>query len=97
MEIIKYEGNSNYILILYKQDNNLYILYARTEGLLLNTNVEEDEARNWNGEVIAKINTKRDFTINIPLLQRGNKAFSIIQIENEKVYDLIKRVVEDIL
>ena len=97
MEIIKYEGNANYILILYKQENNLYIFYAHTKGLLLNSNIEEYEARNWNEEVIAKINTKRDFTINIPLLQRGNKAFSIIQVDNEKVYDLIKRVVEDIL
>ena len=97
MEIIKYEGNSNYIIILYKEEEKLYVFYARTNSLILNSEVEDTSVLDNYEYIKTRFSFKRDFTINIPLLQRGNKVFSIIQIDNEKAYDLIKTVVEDLL
>ena len=97
MEIIKYEGNSNYIIILYKEEEKLYVFYARTDSLVLNSEVEDASSLDDYGYIKTRFILKRDFTINIPLLQRGNKMFSIIQVDNEKAYDLIKTVVEDLL
>ena len=97
MEIIKYEGNSNYIIILYKEEEKLYVFYARTGALVLNSEVEDTSFLDDYKCIITKFSFKREFTINIPLLQRGNKVFSIIQVNNEKAYDLIKTVVEDLL
>ena len=97
MEIIKYEGNSNYIIILYKEEEKLYVFYARTSSLELNSEVENINFLDDYECIKTRFSFKRDFTINIPLLQRGNKVFSIIQVDNEKAYDLIKTVVEDLL
>lgn len=96
MEIIKYEGNSNYIIILYKEEEKLYVFYARTGSLVLNSELDEVVLDDYE-DIKTRFSFKRDFTINIPLLQRGNKVFSIIQVDNEKAYDLIKTVVEDLL
>lgn len=97
MEIIKYEGNSDYIIILYKENDKFYIFYARTDSLVLNNEVEDVSFLDDYEHLKTRFSFKRDFTINIPLLQRGNKVFSIIQVDNEKAYDLIKTVVEDLL
>jgi len=97
MEIIKYEGNSNYIVILYKEEEKLYVFYARTGSLILNSEVEDINTLDDYEYIKTRFSFKRDFTINIPLIQRGNKVFSIIQVDNEKAYDLIKTVVEDLL
>jgi len=97
MEIIKYEGNSNYIIILYKEEEKLYVFYARTDSLILNSELEDINVLDGYERIKTRFSFKRDFTINIPLLQRGNKVFSIIQVDNEKAYDLIKTVVEDLL
>ena len=97
MEIIKYEGNSKYIIIMYKENDKLYIFYARTGSLILNSEVEDINFLDDYEYIKTRFSFKRDFTINIPLLQRGNKVFSIIQVDNEKAYDLIKTVVEDLL
>lgn len=97
MEVIKYEGNSNYIIILYKEEEKLYVFYARTGSLELNSEVEDINFLDDYEYIKTRFSFKRDFTINIPLLQRGNKVFSIIQVDNEKAYDLIKTVVEDLL
>lgn len=96
MEIIKYEGNSNYIVILYKEEEKLFVFYARTGSLVLNSELDEVVLDGYE-DIKTRYSFKRDFTINIPLLQRGNKVFSIIQVDNEKAYDLIKTVVEDLL
>lgn len=96
MEIIKYEGNSNYIIILYKEEEKLYVFYARTGSLMLNSELEDVVLDDYE-YIKTRYSFKRDFTINIPLLQRGNKVFSIIQVDDEKAYDLIKTVVEDLL
>jgi hypothetical protein len=97
MEIIKYEGNSNYIIVLYKQDDKLYVLYARTGNMSLNNEVEDYDILDHYEDIRTRFIIQHNFTINIPLLQRGNKVFSIIQVDNEKAYDLIKTVVEDLL
>ena len=97
MEIIKYEGNSNYIIILYKEEEKLYVFYARTGSLVLNSELEEASFLDDYEYIKTRFSFKRDFTINIPLLQKGNKVFSIIQVDSEKAYDLIKTVVEDLL
>lgn len=97
MKIIKYEGNSNYIIILYKEEEKLYVFYARTGSLELNSEVEDINFLDDYEYIKTRFSFKKDFTINIPLLQRGNKVFSIIQVDNEKAYDLIKTVVEDLL
>ena len=96
MEIIKYEGNSNYIIILYKEEEKLYVFYARTGSLVINSELEDVILDDYE-YIKTRFSFKRNFTINIPLLQRGNKVFSIIQVDNEKAYDLIKTVVEDLL
>ena len=96
MEVIKYEGNPQYIIILYKEKDKLYVLYARTYSLSLNSEIETTDIDA--GEHLRTVfSFRKDFTINIPLRQRGNKVFSIIQVDNEKAYDLIKTVVEDLI
>lgn len=97
MEIIKYEGNSDYIIVLYKQDDKLYVLYARTGDMSLNNEIEDCDIVDCYENITTRFIVKHNFTINIPLLQRNNKVFSIIQVDNEKAYDLIKTVVEDLL
>lgn len=97
MEVIKYEGNSDYIIILYKEEEKLYVLYARTNSLSLNSETEETDVLDAYEHLRTVFSFRRNFTINIPLLQRGNKVFSIIQVDSEKAYDLIKTVVEDLL
>ena len=97
MEIIKYEGKSNYIIILYKQDDELYVLYALTNPLVINGEVKTMNILDGHERIITNFSFKKDFTINIPLLQRENKIFSIIKVDNEEAYDLIKTVVEDLL
>lgn len=96
MEIIRYEGNSNYIIILYKEEEKLYVFYARTGELLFNNEVD-DCVLDRCEDIRTRFIVKHNCTINIPLLQRGNKVFSIIQVDGEKAYDLIKTVVEDLL
>ena len=96
MEIIKYEGNSKYIVILYEQDNKLYVLYGLTNGISINNEVESCDL-DIDIDIRTRFIIKHNCTINIPLLERGNKVFSIIQVDNEKAYDLIKTVVEDLL
>ena len=96
MEIIKYEGNSKYIIILYKEEEKLYVFYARTGSLVLNSELEDAFLDN-DKDIRTRFSFKRDFTITIPLLQRGKRVFSIVQVDNEKAYDLIKTVVEDLL
>lgn len=96
MEIIRYEGNSKYIIILYKEDDKLFVFYARTGELSLNDEVE-DNVLDRCEDIRTRFIVRHNCTINIPLLQRGNKVFSIIQVDSEKAYDLIKTVVEDLL
>ena len=97
MEIIKYEGNSNYIIILYKEKDKLYVLYALTNALFIDSENEEVDIDGCFSR-ITKFVLNRHVTVHIPLIEReNNKVFSIIQIDNEKAYDLIKTVVEDLL
>lgn len=97
MEIIKYEGNSKYIIILYKEKDKLYVLYALTNALFINSENEEVDIAGCVSR-ITKFILHRHVTVHIPLIEReNNKVFSIIQVDNEKAYDLIKTVVEDLL
>ena len=92
-----------YLIIIYQRNfrlpEKLYVFYARTGSLALNSEVDNTNFLDgYDYEYIkTRFSFKRDFTINIPLLQRGNKVFSIIQVDGEKAYDLIKTVVEDLL
>lgn len=97
MEIIKYEGNSNYIIILYKEKDKLFVLYALTNALFIDSENEEVDIDDYFSR-ITKFVLNRHVTVHIPLIEReNNKVFSIIQVDNEKAYDLIKTVVEDLL
>ena len=97
MEIIKYEGNSNYIIILYKEKDKLFVLYALTNALFIDSENEEVDIDDCFSR-ITKFVLKCHVTIHIPLIERkNNKIFSIIQVDNEKAYDLIKTVIEDLL
>lgn len=97
MEIIKYEGNSKYIVILYKEKDKLYVLYALTNALFIDSENEEVDIDDCFSR-ITKFVLSRHVTVHIPLIEReNNKVFSIIQVDNEKAYDLIKTVVEDLL
>ena len=97
MEIIKYEGNSKYIVILYKEKDKLYVLYALTNALFIDSENEEVDMGDYFSR-ITKFVLHRHITVHIPLIEReNNKVFSIIQVDNEKAYDLIKTVVEDLL
>lgn len=96
MEIIKYEGNSKYIVILYKEEEKLYVLYALTNALFIDSESEEVDIDGFSH--ITKFVLNRHVTVHIPLIEReNNKVFSIIQVDTEKAYDLIKTVVEDLL
>lgn len=97
MEVIKYEGTRNYIIILFKEQEKLYVFYARTGALVVNSEVEDISSFDNYEHITTMFSFKRDYTINIPLLQRGNTVFSIIQVDDEKEYNLIKTVVEDLL
>ena len=97
MEIIKYEGNSKYIIILYKEKDKLYILYALTNALFIDSKIEEVDINDCFSR-ITKFILNRNVTVQIPLIERkNNKIFSIIQVDNEKAYNLIKTVVEDLV
>ena len=97
MEIIKYEGNSKYIVILYKEKDKLFVLYALTNALFIDSENEEVDIDDCFSR-ITKFVLNRHVTVHIPLIERENdKVFSIIQVDNEKAYDLIKTVVEDLL
>ena len=97
MEIIKYEGNSNYIIILYKEKDKLFVLYALTNALFIDSENEEVVIDDCFSR-ITKFVLNRHVAVHIPLVEReNNKIFSIIQADSEKAYDLIKTVVEDLL
>ena len=96
MEIIKYEGNSKYIVVLYKEEEKLYVFYALTNALFIDSESEEVDIDGFSH--ITKFVLNRHVTVHIPLIEReNNKVFSIIQVDTEKAYDLIKTVVEDLL
>lgn len=97
MEIIKYEGNSKYIIILFKEKDKLFVLYALTNALFIDSENEEADIGDYFSH-ITKFVLNHHVTVRIPLIERENdKVFSIIQIDGEKAYDLIKTVVEDLL
>ena len=100
MKIIKYEGNSKYIIILYSENDKLYVFYALTDKLMvdneINRTYEYEDLPSYAGWPI--VNSHK-ITVKIPLLNRpnNNKIFTIINIQDESEYDLIKTVVEDLL
>lgn len=98
MKIIKYEGNSKYIIILYSENDKLYVFYALTDKLMvdneINRTYEYEDLPSYAGWPI--VNSHK-LTVKIPLLNRPNsdKIFTIVNIQDESGYKLIKTVLED--
>ena len=100
MKIIKYEGNSKYIIILYSENDKLYVFYALTNKLMVDNEIdrtyEYEDLSSYSGWPI--VNSHK-ITVKIPLLNRpnNNKIFTILNIQDESEYELIKTVLEDLL
>ena len=103
MEIIKYEGNERYFIGLFKlkDDKNnekFYVIYAFTNPLSISSEIEDYNSENlYDFDYHFNIIKNKIHKVIIPFKIRENgKAFSIICIEDEKDYNLIKLVVESL-
>ncbi len=100
MKIIKYEGNSKYIIILYSENDKLYVFYALTDKLMVDNEIDRTyEYEDLSSYVGWPIVNSHKITVKIPLLNRvnNNKIFTILNIHDESEYNLIKTVLEDLL
>ena len=97
-EVLKYCGNSKYIcaLVLGEKDK-LFVFYALTSGLVINT---EKNTINYDLGRARKIifDFYKDYEIKIQLKPtEQNHIFHIVEIDNEKEYELICSVVESLV
>ena len=104
IEIIKYEGNDRGFIGLFKEVGNvnendkLFAFYALTNGLTINTETE-DCTIDMVGNLRTKFMLEKHYFLNIPIKinPKNGRGFTIIQINDESQYDLIKTVVESLL
>lgn len=96
-QVLKYQGNSNYICILcLSEKDELIILYALTGKLSIELN-EERTDYNVNCRKIV-FSDLVNYEVKIPLeTTKNNTLFHIIKIDNEKEYDHICSVVESLV
>lgn len=96
-EVLKYQGNSNYICILCLNDKDeLFVFYALTDKLIINL---EKETTDYNLNISKRIifSNYENYEINIPIKStKQNHIFHIIKIDNEKEYNHICSVVESL-
>ena len=97
-EVLKYQGNANYICILcLNEKDELIILYALTEKLSIEMN---DKTEYYDTNVCQRLIFSHlgNYEIKIPLeITKNNTLFHIIKIDSEKEYDHICSVVESLV
>lgn len=96
-EVLKYQGNSNYICILCLNDKNkMFVFYALTGKLSIEAESERDDFEINNYRVIYSLNQRTE--IKIPIIKtKQSHLFHIVEVENEKEYDHICAVVESLI
>ena len=99
-EILKYQGNSNYICILCLNDKNkMFVFYALTGKLSIEAESErEDFEINTYSYRIINQRAEIRAEIKIPIIEtKQSHLFHIIEVENEKEYERICTVVESLI
>ena len=96
-EVLKYQGNSNYICILcLNNEDELIVFYALTDKLIINL---EKETTDYDSNIPKRIifSNYENYEINIPIKStKQNHIFHILKIDNEKEYNHICAVVESL-
>lgn len=88
-ELLQYRGNKNYICCYCQDDENKnFVIFARTGGLYLNSEVEQNFEFEWSTKKIVPPLTKHN--IDIPL----SKNYYIVYVDDFKDYELINRILE---
>ena len=95
-EVLKYQGNSNYICILCLNDKNkMFVFYALTGKLSIETESEREDFEINTYRIIYSLNQRAE--IKIPIIEtKQSHLFHIVEIENEKEYEHICAVVESL-
>lgn len=96
-EVLKYQGNSNYICILCLNDKNkMFVFYALTGKLSIETESEREDFEINNYRMIYSLNQRAE--IKIPIIETKQfHLFHIVEVENEKEYEHICAVVESLV
>ena len=96
-EVLKYQGNTNYICILCTNEKDeLIIFYALTGKLSIELKTEQTEYEITGCKRIV-FSHSGDYEIKIPLeITKNNTLFHIIKIGDEKEYEHICSVVESL-
>ena len=97
-QVLKYQGNANYICILcLNEKDELIILYALTGKLSIELNTEQTECDIAGCQRLV-FSYLGNYEIKIPLeTTKNNALFHIIKIDSEKEYDHICSVVESLV
>ena len=97
-QVLKYQGNANYICILcLNEKDELIIFYALTDKLSIELNTEQTEY-DITGCQRLVFSHLGNYEIKIPLeMTKNNALFHIIKIDSEKEYDHICSVVESLV
>lgn len=94
MQILKFKGNGKYIVGLAKDQEQKYIFFAKVDNIILND--EKDEIDSYGG--LIKYISSRKYTIEFLLgLGNDNSFIHLLEIENEKEYDTVCKILEIIL
>lgn len=97
-EILKYQGNSNYICILCLNDKDkMIVFYALTGKLSIEFESEkEDFEINNTYRIFYSLNQQAE--VKIPIIETKQfHLFHIVEVENEKEYEHICAVVESLV
>ena len=90
MQILKSRGNNNYIIGLAKNNEKKFIFFAKIASIILNNEKEEDML----GGLI-KFYSSQNYTIEFLLkLSNDNSFMHLLEIEDEKEYDTVCKILE---
>lgn len=99
-KIIKYEGNERYFIGLFKLKDNknnekFCVIYALTDPLSMSSEIEDNPENLYDFNCHFNIIQNRIYKVIIPFkIKENGNSFTMICIEDEKDYNLIKTVVE---
>lgn len=95
-EVLKYQGNSNYICILCLNDKNkMFVFYALIGKLRIEAESEREDFEINTYRIIYSLNQRAE--IKIPIIEtKQSHLFHIVEVENEKEYEHICAVVESL-
>lgn len=97
-QVLKYQGNAKYICILCTNEKNeLFIFYALTGKLSIETQSEEIEYETISCNRIT-FSYLNNYEIKIPIIAtKKSHIYHLIKIDDEKEYDHICSVVESLV